>query len=845
MRNSPQRSTNDGDRRRSVLDVTLACLAVLLLAQALIGALSLSALYRLNADMTADRVEVEARQMAAGIENGMRLGKPLGQFFGLGQLLDQRLESSRDARGVAVLLADGRRVAGHGESLPDASAWARAAADPAAPLADGLSRRAGGAVVAAASGLIAVAVPLADSDSAVQGVAVLAVTPDVAGGQRFVLNNLGVLLAVTLAVGLGLAAVFRYLVPPDRLASGGRTSFLLPLAALVLAQGLYAGYTIHTFRTASLQVARDNAGVLAQGLQRDLDRVLGYGIAIDRLRGVEAPFARLAETFPVIRAIELADADGRVLNRADASGPQPVIADRGAGGELALSLPLTGGAERSGRAGVGSLVMHLDGEAIAAGVRSRVIDAVTVVGVALVAAIEMLLLLALLLRPADRRGDGGEIGRIGRPVMFGFLFAWALPLGFLPLYARSLPDGGLSLPANLLLALPISVEMACGLVTALLAGRLTDRKGWQTPVLAGLAVCGVGFAACAFATDLVWFTAARGLVGLGYGLTWMGLQGFIVTRSPADYRGRNMTNVIAGLFSGHLAGAAVGAMLMEQLGFRAVFAVGVVMLLLPLAGVLLLMRPYMARRGASAAGVQAGQAAAGIAAAASDTVPAPAVPSQPQPQPARRRSGLADTLRLLFTRDYGLLLLGSVIPFSIAQVGLLSYALPLYLEAQGAAASSVGRVLMIYGLCVIYLGPFMGRLADRSQAKKHWIVAGGLIGSLGLLGLYFNSGLAAASLAVLLLALASCLAGASQSPYMLALPDVQRYGAAGATSVLRAADKLGQMAGPLVVGMLFGTAGMGAGLAVTGLIYLAATLLFLAFAPVRSRGQTAPAPSGR
>lgn len=92
---------------------------------------------------------------------------------------------------------------------------------------------------------------------------------------------------------------------------------------------------------------------------------------------------------------------------------------------------------------------------------------------------------------------------------------------------------------------------------------------------------------------------------------------------------------------------------------------------------------------------------------------------------------------------------------------------------------------------------------------------------------------------MLLLALASCFAGASQSPYMLALPDVQRYGAAGATSMMRAADKLGQMAGPLVVGAMFGAAGMGAGLAMTGLIYLAATLLFLFFAPASARAVSA------
>ena len=276
-----------------------------------------------------------------------------------------------------------------------------------------------------------------------------------------------------------------------------------------------------------------------------------------------------------------------------------------------------------------------------------------------------------------------------------------------------------------------------------------------------------------------------------------------------------MSNVVAGLFAGQLAGGAVGAMLMEQLGFRAVFGVGVVVLLAPLAGVLLLMRHYIE------------------------------VPNARAPRLRRANAGLVETLRLLSTRDFGLLLLGSVIPFSIAQVGLLSFALPLYLEAEGAAASSIGRVLMIYGLCVIYLGPLMGRLADRSRIKKRWIVAGGLIGSLGLLSLHFYSGLTAASLAVLALALASCLAGASHAPYLLALPQVQQYGAGSAMSVMRAADKLGQMAGPLVVGMMFGTVGMGSGLAVTGIIYLAGTLAFLLFARASAPPIAEPAPSGR
>lgn len=822
MRSEPIQFVLEGLKRRPVLEVTLACLAVLLLAQALIGALSLSALNRLVVDTTADRVEVIARRAAGNIEIGLRLGKPLEQYFGLRDALRDSVSGSRDLRGAAVLLADGQTLAMQGDLPEDAVGLAKAL-EAGGGRDAGATRRPSGALMAVGDNAVTLAVPLAGPAGKTVGAVVLSVAKDAAASRRLILDNLQVLLGVTLAVGLGLAAVFKYLVPLTSLAAGGRARFVVPLLALMLAQGVYAAYTISTFRSGWVDVTRNNVGLLAEGLQRDLNRVLGYGLTLDRLRGVDAPFSRLAATFPAVDQIELVDSAGRVLARADARGPLDVAglpAARPQANDLTLVLPL--GQSRPDPMAQGDLVLRLSGDVIAAGVRSRALDAVTVVAVALVAAIEMLLLLALLMNRAfaaravlpdgTRIGpdDVSEVGRIARPVMFGFLFAWALPLGFLPLYARSLPAGGLDLPANLLLALPISVEMGCGLLTSLLAGRLTDRRGWQVPVLAGLGVSCAGMLACAAATNLLMFSAARGLVGLGYGLTWMGLQGFIVTRSPAAYRGRNMTGVIAGLFAGHLSGAAVGAMLMEQVGFRAVFGVGAAMLALPLAGVLVLMRPYM----------EAGRAKVGVAA-------------------ARVQASLSDTLRLLCTRDFGLLLLGSVIPFSIAQVGLLSFALPLYLEAEGVAASSIGRVLMIYGLCVIYVGPLMGRVVDRSRIKKSWIVLGGLVGSVGMLGLYFNSGLLAAAAAVLLLALASCFAGASQSPYMLALPDVQRYGAAGATSVMRAADKLGQMAGPLVVGAMFGAAGMGAGLAATGVIYLCATVLFLLFAPARPRGEAA------
>ncbi|CUJ27498.1 Arabinose efflux permease [Achromobacter xylosoxidans] len=791
-------------RARPALRMTLGCLAMLLLAQTLIGVLSLSALNRQIADMTADRLEVAARQVGGRIENGLRLGKPLGQYFGLDRHLHGSVQAPAHLSGAAVHLLDGRELAAEKRAVPGVPQLLRALGAPATDvLPKGMTRRAGGALALRLPGSVTLAKPLRDAAGVTQGAVILSTQRNTEASRTLVKDNLRMLVLVTLVAGLGLAAAsWRIFAQPGPV-RGRRGRFAAPLLALMIAQGVYAGYTIHTFRGAWLDVTRGNAQDLAEGLQRDLNRVLSYGVETSRLRGVEASFGRLIATFPTIARVELADADGRALARSGAPDAQPPADDPAPADELTITLPL--GAASAPPQSRGSLVIQLSQAVIASSVLARALDAATVIAVAMVAAIEMLLLLSLLSGRGSTASaimqDGRDVGRATRPVMFCFLFAWALPLGFLPLFARSLPADGLSLSPNIMIALPISAEMACGLVAALCAGRLSDLKSWRVPVLIGLALSSAGMLACLAAATLPQFILARGLVGLGYGLTWMGLQGLVVSRSPPDCRGRNMAGVIAGLFAGHLSGAAVGAMLMEQLGPHAAFGAGAGMLILPLAGVLLLLRPYNGRIHPSST-----LGASMIATTA--------------------REHLRKTASLLGSRDFALLLIASVTPFAMSQVGLLSYALPLYLEAEGVAASSIGRVLMVYGLGVIYLGPLMGQLVDRTSAKKRWIVLGGLIGSAGMLGLYFNSGLIAATIAVLMLALASCCLGASQAPYMLALPQVRGYGTAGALGLMRASDKLGQMAGPLIVGAATSTLGLHGALALLGAIYLVLTVLF-------------------
>ncbi|GAA5237002.1 MFS transporter [Verticiella sediminum] len=818
-------------RRLIAFEMLGACLAILVVAQAFIGMLGLASFSRLATDATVERVALLARSTAAQIENGLRLGKPMAQYTGLARLLEDTIQGQQDVVRISVILPDGHALEAIGQPRSPHGGLSRAVAGAGAeppgmrPLADG-----GGTL--SLPDRIGVSVPLRLRDGAVAGALTLWVdaAAQQASERAFLKHSAGVLALTTAGAALLLVLVL-LLVPPGE--GTGTRRLALPLAAMLLAQGLYALDATTSFRSAWLESTRGNVVLLAERTQRDLARVFEMGVDLERVRGMDSLFQRLAGSLPAIDAVILRDAQGRVMGAADAAGPL----DRGAlpvgvpvADDMRVVLPLAVGGEAGARR-VGTLEVTVDARVVAAGVRARVLDAATVALISAIAAFEMFLLVIVLVTrargsaavPAMTSTRAEDVARIARPLMFGFLFAWALPLSFLPLYAGTLRVLFLGLPESILMALPISAEMLCGLFGALLAGRLTDRRGWRSAVVVGLCVAGAGSFASAMIQHLEVFVLTRGLVGLGYGLAWMGLQGLVVSRSSPVFRGRNMAWLIAGLFAGHLSGTAAGAMLADQVSYRPVFVVGGLLMLLPLLGVMLLRtRP--------------------IAGPAAKTRPGslPVAADRPVSRVPPPRGRWADLRSLILSRDYGALLAGSIVPFSIAQVGLLYFALPLYLQALGVAASSIGRVLMLYGLCIIYLGPAVGRLVDRSPHKKPFIALGGLLGGLGMTYLYFDHSLLAVSVAVFLLALGSCWCGAAQTSWMLSLPRVQDYGPGAATSILRAADKFGQMVGPLFVGSLFTIVGISAGLAITGVFYVCATLMFI----VLSAGRPVPRPEG-
>jgi len=575
--------------------------------------------------------------------------------------------------------------------------------------------------------------------------------------------------------------------------------FVRVLGVTILAQIVFAGTNAFLFHQDHVLVLRDRVHAQLDLLRSEVERVLARGVDLERVSRMDEFLAELLDVNPEIVSLSMHDEIGEVRAQALKHGTDMIPNDRQLlDSGFAVTLPLR---VPDQSAPLGVLRAELDGKVLGAMIRKLLLDALTVALIASLFIVEQIYFLVSFIGrrrspPLSGASDQEtlDILMLARFGAFAFLFAFALPVSFVPLQMRELYTPLLDLPRNVVLGLPVSLEMLCALLSSLAAGTLADRRGWRTPFLAGIMVTAGGLFFCAQATTGGQFILARGVCGLGYGLSWMALQTFLFAHSTATTRARGSSHFVAGIFSGHICGTALGAMLAERMGYAPVFLLGMVLALGSLLFFFLFMRSTMDR------------------------------PARDTPTTIVRPRAVASYLA---DRNTFALIFCCVIPFSICQVGLLFFATPLYLDQLGVGQADIGRVLMIYGLSVVYLAPQLSKIVDRQERKKPFIVAGGLVGGLGLSLLFVYQGFWAVIGAIFLLGVASSIGSSAQTAFALKLRATQELGTGKAMAIQRAADKLGQMLGPLALGALMSGVSISQGLVYLGLGYMALSLLFL------------------
>jgi predicted MFS family arabinose efflux permease len=328
-----------------------------------------------------------------------------------------------------------------------------------------------------------------------------------------------------------------------------------------------------------------------------------------------------------------------------------------------------------------------------------------------------------------------------------------------------------------------------------LSGYWLDRRGWHEPFIIGILICAGGTLISGWSTTPEIYIISRGIAGLGYGFTWMSAQGYIISDPDAKDRASALSSLIAGIFIGFICGNAVGAMLADRIGFAAVFQISAIFIVMPLVFIIIFMRRHYRKQAV--------------------------VIDRDAPITFHELFSFLKNRQVVATMFF------SVFPQSLCQLGLIQFAVPVYLFSIGISQANIGRAIMIYGLIFVFIAPIVSRYLDRTQNHKLFIVLGGFIGGAGLAQFYFYSGYISILVAIMLMGLAACFMISAQSIFILEPAQSSNISPGVAVSIQRTVTKLGQMMGPLIFSALLVTYQMEKGMMIMGIYFALATVVFL------------------
>ncbi|HNX58822.1 MAG TPA: MFS transporter, partial [Spirochaetota bacterium] len=374
----------------------------------------------------------------------------------------------------------------------------------------------------------------------------------------------------------------------------------------------------------------------------------------------------------------------------------------------------------------------------------------------------------------DRSSPFGKYSvDIVRMLAFIIAFAYALPVSYIPLMMRQiLSDSGttlFNLPEAVAIAIPISAEMLATAVFSVIAGHLTQKKGWKFPFLIGALCMAIGSFIAYYIHDPYAFIVARVFVGTSYGFALVTLQCFPMISPDVTVRNHGLASQNSGLNAGYCCGVAIGGLCADYFGFSGVYLVSVLVSLGAILYAVFLMNN-----------------------------------ARTHGHDGTSEVSVSDILRYFKDRNVFLFFFSAFIPISICGM-FLAYMFPVYAEGKNISAGDISRVFMMNSLIIIYLGPVLVRFfSHRESLRGKWsMLVYSAVSLSGLVLFAISPSLVTAIVMVLLVGLGDSFGLPMTNDYLLGLKASSLIGYDNSVGYLNFIGNMGQMIGPVLMGYLF------------------------------------------
>lgn len=362
-----------------------------------------------------------------------------------------------------------------------------------------------------------------------------------------------------------------------------------------------------------------------------------------------------------------------------------------------------------------------------------------------------------------------------------FLFAAAdeLPLAFLPIYTRSADNLWPWLDQSVLISLPLAGYLLAIVTMSPYARVLVERFGVRGLFFAAAVptlVAHIGLFAASTAQEIILW---RTVTGFGYALVTLAAQDYVLSVATKADRDRMLGVFTLVLFAGVFSGVALGGVLADRLGPSNVFLVSAALIA---ASALLsrwLIAPEIGRRQTEKT----------------------AVPDK------------AAKWRVLTDARLAALIFGVAVPGAVLLQAFVSYLVALTLNAQGASAAEIGRILMLYFVSVMAVSPLAGRLGELLRLPGAALcILGAAISGLALLPVAAAPSQQAMVIAMIGTGTGGALVRGTQVSLALSMAEAKLSGPGPAVvlGALRTGERLGSIVGLVLMAWLSGAVGYAA-----------------------------------
>jgi predicted MFS family arabinose efflux permease len=592
-----------------------------------------------------------------------------------------------------------------------------------------------------------------------------------------------------LAGGLSVAFTLFVTLAGPRLAKRRLPWLQIAYAATFL---VMTGFVITTLISLYSEGAQAKAKALADTLVQRIDDIVDYNLNFDEIGGLDRTFAEYRQLNPDISAAGLS-IDGIVAIHTNPSAiGRPWVVDSRSYQysfdivspenprkvTVAVALPIDVVYRQVLRS-----VKNFTALFVASGFLAGIF-------LQLASSVQRSTVMRGIMREEDHAGPTNEELALDfvKPVFFVAVFIEHLTYAFLPQFMHQAAAASGYSPAAA--SVPFMAYYLVFALSLIPAGHFAQRYGTRMLMWGGLLLSGSGLAMLALPLDFHLVVLARSLSGIGQGVLFISVQSYILTMALPGKKTQGAAIIVWGFQGGMISGMAIGSLLVAYIAPAGVFS---------LAGLIaLLMAAY----------------SGGLV---------PSAPRQDEivgPVGASIRRLGHDMRQVLRDGEFLRTMLLVGIPAKAVMTGVIIFALPLLLTRLGFAQEDIGQILMVYAFGVLVASTLISRVVDRTGNTDSVLFRGAALSGVGLVlagAIGWNAGGGEHAYGTILLIAGVFIVGIAHgfinAPVVTHIADSElaaRIGASAATATYRFLERIGHVAGPIVVGQLFLVAGQSA-----------------------------------